>query len=178
MKERISWSSASVMLISLTLQTCVLTHSIACMMAIITTFYPSKLDTWFGTFGYCELVGLDDLGDKIPSCVEPAEMYRVSLAWGLGLLVDFQGEPDTGPMDPYFTDPAYPVKYTIGEELLLLVVKLLCLFAWTVIFGKLLAVLTHQVTSSSRRRLSPPPIASSWQLLSPPHRALLLPRVH
>ena len=47
-------------------------------------------------------------------------------------------------MPPYFSDPNYPVRFTVYEEILLLVAKLVCLFAWTIIFGRLLAVLTHQ----------------------------------
>ena len=78
MKERVSWSTASVMLISLTFQVCVLTHSLACLVAISTTFYPAKLDTWFGTFGYCEFIGLDDLGEKIGAHKRSARLAQCS----------------------------------------------------------------------------------------------------
>ena len=167
LKERISWSTASVTLITLTFQVIVLTHALACSVAIIATFYPSKLDTWFGTFGYCELAGYDEDGDKIESCVNPAELYRASLTWGLGLLVDFQGEPDSGPMDAFYADPDRPVKFTVPEEIIVLTAKLVCLFAWTLIFGKLLAVLTHQDPDTMAYQVDLDSMNRAWLRLDP-----------
>lgn len=129
----------------LSLQTIIIAHSLACAVAIATTF-GSPLDSWLSTFGYCQPADppLDPRnGLRLEDCVSPAERYKASLSWGLGILVDFQQHPSPGPLAPHYSSPSRELPLTVFEEILVLLLKLACLFAWTVIFGNLLAALTQ-----------------------------------
>lgn len=146
LKERIALPFVRLTLVRLLLQTVIIAHALACLVAIITTFAASPLDTWLATFGYCKpAVPPIDLrnGLRLEDCVSPAERYKASLSWGLGILVNFQEHPSPGPFEPFYSDVTRELPLTVGEEVTLLMLKVVCLFAWTIIFGQLLAALTQ-----------------------------------
>jgi hypothetical protein len=169
-RERISLNSVTVTLISLLTQTCMLTHAYACIVAIWTTFFDSPLDTWLGTFGYCKPAGVeadgslltDSQGRVLAECVDVAYRYLHCLFWSVQLLTGYSITPAMGPYKPFYStsptssstsptsptdaaalQPEWEVQFKPTEYILLLVMLLFGVFAWTVIFGNLIVALTQ-----------------------------------
>lgn len=61
----------------------------------------------------------------------------------MGILVDFQELPSSGPFAEHYSNTLRQLPLTVFEEIAILVLKVASMFAWTAIFGKLLAALTQ-----------------------------------
>ena len=138
--EYVSLSSTSQTAVGLMMQSLLLTHWFACILMISTTFTESPRGTWLFTHGYCAPdtsgedfgvlsaadVGEDDEGGW--ACVNMGYLYLKAWWWGMGLIFHntIPMFPAAGPFSPTFVESnIYRTKFNEGEDLLLIVLKLL-----------------------------------------------------
>ena len=100
-RTRITVSFASLSIISLVLELLLASHWLACLLSLQTAFGP-RIDSWFGTFGWCTddplAVGYDEKTEM--ACASDQELYLVCLHWGFGIVAGFGPDPETGPYPP------------------------------------------------------------------------------
>jgi hypothetical protein len=100
-RTRITVSFASLSIITLVLELLLASHWLACLLSLQTVFGP-RIDSWFGTFGWCTddplAVGYDEKTEM--ACASDKELYLVCLHWGFGIVAGFGPDPETGPYPP------------------------------------------------------------------------------
>lgn len=137
----VTLSSFSRTILSLLFKLLAVVHGYACIVAIAATFPSTPLDSWLGTTGYCEPNPEADDPLASPRCVDAAYLYLKAVRWSMGLVAGggFPMFPPAGPFPPYFSDAnEYRSQFTIGEEVMLLILKTLGLLMWALIFSSLL----------------------------------------
>ena len=156
--EYVSLSSTTQTAIGLTLQSLLLTHWFACILMISTTFDESPRNTWLFTHGYCtpdtsgEFVGDVTVGDSGSDdeggwvCVELSFLYLNAFRWAMGLIYHntIPMFPNLGPFTPTFVDSlnVYHAPFTVSEDVLLIILKLIGLGFWSLTISKLIHAIT------------------------------------
>ena len=140
--KAISLSSISRTLLLVAIQSLVLCHWYACILAISTTLADSPVQSWLGTHGYCTADGLDDQDAPILRCVDLGFRYLKTLRWSMGLVFATSGFPMTpplGPLEPYRSDAVgFNSDFTTGEEIMLTVLKLFGIGFWTLSMSRII----------------------------------------
>jgi len=123
-------------------QLLLITHWVACVLMIAAGFR-SPLHTWLATFGYCT----PDDSEHGWICIDPAALYLHVLKWSMGLVCHngFPMQPAMGPYPPYYApqdgvtseDP-----FTVGEQILIMVLKLAGLAVYSLTISKLIRAIT------------------------------------
>ena len=147
LNEYVSLSSTTQTCISLSFKALLLTHWIACILMISTTFAIIPTSSWLGTYGYCQIV--DDTSDvKVPEveCVETGHLYLMVFKWSLAFVFHngFSFSPQPGPYEPYYdgTTNLYGSKLTDGEEIVIIFLKLFGIGFWSLTISKLIRSIT------------------------------------
>ena len=142
-----SLTSTTQTCISLSFKALLLTHWIACILMISTTFAIIPTSSWLGTYGYCQIV--DDTSDvKLPEveCVETGHLYLMVFKWSLAFVFHngFSFSPQPGPYEPYYdgTTNLYGSKLTDGEEIVIIFLKLFGIGFWSLTISKLIRSIT------------------------------------
>ena len=77
-------------------------------------------------------------------CVSAGERYLNALGWGFDLLTGGDSIATPGPFEPYLPDhAAHATSLSLSETVLVLVLKILGTFIWSLIFGDLVVSLTN-----------------------------------
>lgn len=84
-------------------------HYYACILRIVASFPATPLDTWMGTYGYCQPDPANANTTKPlvdPICVDPAYLYLQCIRWSMGLIAGagFPMFPARGPYPPFYAE--------------------------------------------------------------------------
>jgi hypothetical protein len=108
-ETRIAMPYASLRIVALFIKVIYSMHLVACLLALQTSFEPSRLDSWMGVHGYCtdashphheptadgsEPPHLGEIGEI---CVPVGAMYLASIYWSMGLVLGTSANPLPGP---------------------------------------------------------------------------------
>lgn len=155
LREQVSLPNSTIKLFSLAFRFLLLLHSFACVVGIMTTFAESPLQTWMATHGYCRPTGegIDaQTGLLRYECVRPSSRYLNCLWWAFIMVVTQTTHPEYGPYDAYVPTNSSGAEeaetdtyggFTLGEQVVVLVLLILGTFLFSLLFGELLVSMTH-----------------------------------
>jgi len=149
-----SLSSTSQTALALTLQSLLFTHWFACILMISTTFEAPR-NSWLFTHGFCTpntTIGEAYEGSTVEvdaegafSCVSNLFMYLNVWQWAMGLVYhnSLPMFPSEGPFEPtYVESNVYLAKFTHGENILIMILKLIGIGFWSLTIAKLIHAIT------------------------------------
>lgn len=140
--DYVTMSCTAQEIVSTAVQALVLTHWVACMLMIATTFAETPLETWLATFGYCTPDEEMDEGFRI---LPTGFLYLKTWKWSLGLIFHntLPVEPDHGPFEPYFAPSnEYKQQLTTSEEVIVILLKLFGIGFWSLAVSKIIRSVT------------------------------------
>jgi len=133
-------------IIKLLALTMMVLHLLTCILGMSAIFADERLESWWGTHGYC---WPDELYQLAPGeafrarCVDPWTMYTVCYHISLGVAFKLPWGPIvlTGPGEPYHSDPETNAMFRPTERAFFVVVNFLCAILGLYLSGSFVAVI-------------------------------------
>ena len=140
---------ATVTILSSLVECGYVSHIFACVLGLMTIASVSPLDTWLATHGYCRpqtdnVTGtplIDNKGYRLHECAPEGTIYVQCIWWSAGMLM---GAPISstalqGPYERHFSGKG-PVLLRLGEQLIVLSLKIITAFFWTSVIARFVQV--------------------------------------
>lgn len=128
-------------------------HEMACMLGLSAIFEDQKLNTWWGTHGYC---WPDDVYELFPGelpqsrCVDQWQQYFICLHFSLSLIFGIPADPFLleGPGVQYF---AYTDSFQLHEHVVFVIVSIIGAMLGMYLTGAFVAVVAGESLSTSEQ---------------------------
>ena len=139
-RTRISVTFATLTIVTLSFAIMVLTHWLACILALQTIFSATPSDSWMGATGWCAPgdFGEDDV------CAPPAQLYAVSLHWAFLIISGYGSDPQEGPFEKTRKLPGDGgAQYTMTEMMLNLLFLVCGALGWAYVTAQIVDIIVN-----------------------------------